>query len=272
VLRLQKKHDAIIAVCKSALDGPRKAQATDLTLFHRSMALAYSETDRFDEALAACDQLIKMKEGRVGDRCLKARILAAAERYDAAVAECELLLKEVTQASEIKQVRYNMSVIYNMKSDHEKSEAQLLKILEDEPNDPGANNDLGYHWADRSRNLDEAERMIRRAIEVDRIQRRDSTDDDPDNAAYLDSLGWVLFRKGKLDEARDWLQKAAALQMGAEDATVWDHLGDVHFKMKLKDKAKEAYQTAIKLYEHDRRGKKEGRLDEAKRKLKMASE
>jgi hypothetical protein len=50
---------------------------------------------------------------------------------------------------------------------------------------------------------------------------------------------------------------------------VWDHLGDVYFKLKQKAKAQEAYQTAIKLYEHDRRGRKEGRLDEAKRKLKM---
>lgn len=272
VLRMQKKHDAIITLCNTALEGPRKARATDETLFHRSLALAYSEKEKFDEALAECDKLIKMKAGRVNDRCLKARILAAADRFDAAVAECELLLKEVTQASEIKQVRYNLSIVYNMKNDHDKSEAQLLKILDDEPNDPGANNDLGYHWADRNRNLDEAERMIRRAIEVDRMQRRESPDDEPDNAAYLDSLGWVLFRKGKLDEARDWLEKAAALHLGAEDPTVWDHLGDVYFKLKQKAKAKEAYQTAIKLYEHDRRGKKEGRLDEAKRKLKMVTE
>ncbi len=272
VLRLQKKYDATIAVCKAALEGPRKAQATDLTLFHRSLALAYAEKDKYDEAVAECDTVIKMTVGRVGDRCLKARILAMAERYDAAVAECEAILKEATQANEIKQVRSALSIIYHMKNDHDKSEAQLLKILEEEPNDPGANNDLGYHWADRNRNLDEAERMIRRAIEVDRIQRRDDPDDDPDNAAYLDSLGWVLFRKGKLEEARDWLEKAAALHMGAEDPTVWDHLGDVYFRLKQKAKAREAYQAAIKLYEHDRRGKKEGRLDEAKRKLKMVME
>jgi tetratricopeptide (TPR) repeat protein len=272
VLRLQKKHDAIIAVCRRAIDGPRKAQATDESYFHRSLALAYSEKEKFDEALSECDKLIKMKAGRANDRCLKARILAAADRLDAAVAECELLLKEVTQASEIKLVRYTLSMIYHQKNDHDKSEAQLLKILEDDPSDPGANNDLGYHWADRNRNLDEAERMIRRAIEVDRILRRDSADDEPDNAAYLDSLGWVLFRKGKLDEARDWLEKAAALHMGAEDPTVWDHLGDVYFRLKQKGKAKESYQAAIKLYEHDRRGKKEGRLDEAKRKLKMVTE
>ena len=272
VLRLQKKNDATIAICRSALDGPRKAQATDLTLFHRSLALAYSEKEKYDEAIAECDKVIKMTAGRVGDRCLKARILANAGRYDAAIAECETLLKEVNQATEIKQVRYNLSIIYHDKNDHDKSEAQLLKILDDEPNDPGANNDLGYHWADRNRNLDQAEKMIRRAIEVDKLQRQEDPDDDPDNAAYLDSLGWVLFRQGKLEEARDWLEKAAALHMGAEDPIVWDHLGDVYFRLKQKVKAKEAYLAAIKLYENDRRGRKEGRMDEAKRKLKMVSE
>ena len=49
--------------------------------------------------------------------------------------------------------------------------------------------------------------MIRKAIEVDRIQRREDPEDDQDNAAYLDSLGWVLFRKGKPEEALEWLEE-----------------------------------------------------------------
>ena len=69
-----------------------------------------------------------------------------------------------------------------------------------------------------------------------------------------------------------WLEKAAALSVGADDPTVWDHLGDVYFHLKLTAKAKVSWQNAITLYAHDRRGQKEGRLDEAKRKLKMVAE
>ena len=274
VLWLQRKYDDVIKVCKEVLDNPGKADAAILILFHRNLALAYSEKDKVEDAIVEADKAIKLstEAGKVLERCRKARILAMAERYDAAVAECESLLKDVTQAGDIKQVRYTISSVYTFMGDHEKSEAQLLKILEENPNDPGANNDLGYHWAERNCNLDEAEKMIRKAIEVDHIQRQDDPEGEHENAAYFDSLGWTLFRKGKTEEARDWLEKASALQMGSEDPTVWDHLGDVYLKLKQPIKAKEAWQTAIKLYDHDRRGKKEGRQEEAKRKLKMVME
>jgi tetratricopeptide (TPR) repeat protein len=271
VLWMQHKHDAVIALCKEALGD--KAQATNLELFHRNLALALSEKDKHDEAVAEIDKAIKLaaETARVIERCARARILARAERYDAAVGECDALLKELTQANEIKRVRFTLAAIFTLKGDHDKSNAHLEKVLEDDPNDAEANNDLGYQLADRNRNLDEAEKMIRKAVEVDRLQRREDPEAE-DNAAYLDSLGWVLFRRGKLDEARDWLEKAVALPQGADDPTVWDHLGDVYFKLDLPGKAKDAWQNAIKLYDHDKRSQKEGRQDEARRKLKMVAE
>src|SRR6266566_3863758 len=70
--------------------------------------------------------------------------------------------------------------------------ADLLRksIALDPANSAEACNYLGYMWADHNMNLDEAETMIRRALESD-----------PNNASYLDSLGWVEFRKGKFDQA-----------------------------------------------------------------------
>jgi tetratricopeptide (TPR) repeat protein len=273
-LWMQKKYDEVIAVCRNALYGEPRARNTTFILFHAQLAAALTEKEKWDEALAECDKAIKLaaETPKIRLQCQRARILGAAERFDAAVAECEAMLKPLTDPAEIKLVRYALSTIFSYKGDHDKSEAQLLKILEDDPNDSGANNDLGYHWADRNKNLDEAERMIRKAIEVDRLQRRDDADADPDNAAYLDSLGWVLFRKGKLEEAREWLEKAVAIYVGAEDPTVWDHLGDVYARLEQPKKAREAYKLAIKLYTDYRHGKKEGRQEEAKRKLKMLTE
>lgn len=274
VLWARKKHDAVITLCRDALDGPRKAAATNAIVFHRYLALAYAEKEKTDDALAEIDKAIKLatEAGKVYERCRKARVLALAGRYDAAVAECESLLKELAQAGEIRQVRYTLASVYTFKGEHEKSEAQLLKILEDDPNDPGANNDLGYHWADRNRNLDEAEKMIRKAIEVDRARRKDDPDDETENASFLDSLGWVLYRQGKAEEAREWLEKAAAMPSGSESGEVWDHLGDVYHKLEQPAKARQAWQNAAKHYEADRRAKKEGRLDEARRKIKTVSE
>jgi Flp pilus assembly protein TadD len=144
-------------------------------------------------------------------------------------------------------------------------------MLEDDPDSAAACNDLGYHLADQGRNLAEAERLIRHAIAVDRIERRKSGSAEGENAAYIDSLGWVLFRQGKLTDAKAQLEKAAALASGSVDPTVWDHLGDVLFRLGEKAKAKAAWEKARELYDADgrisSRGRRDGRLDEVKRKL-----
>ena len=72
--------------------------------------------------------------------------------------------------------------------------ADLLRksIALDPENSAEASNYLGYMWADHNMNLDEAETMIRRALQSE-----------PNNASYLDSLGWVEFRKGQFDRALD---------------------------------------------------------------------
>jgi Flp pilus assembly protein TadD len=77
--------------------------------------------------------------------------------------------------------------------------------------------------ADRNMRLQEAEKLIQKALEIE-----------PNNGAYLDSLGWVNFRLGKLDDAETFLRQA--LDRVSRDPTVHDHLGDVCFrKGHLKD-------------------------------------
>jgi tetratricopeptide (TPR) repeat protein len=74
--------------------------------------------------------------------------------------------------------------------------------------------------------------MIRRALERD-----------PDNGAYVDSMGWVLYRLGRLTEARKELERAALLTSG--DAVVLEHLGDVYRDLHLVDLARQQYQKAL---------------------------
>jgi tetratricopeptide (TPR) repeat protein len=113
--------------------------------------------------------------------------------------------------------------------------------------------------------------MIRKALEVERLRRGDDPDAEEDNPAFMDSLGWVLYRRGNVEEARIWLEKAAAHHLGADDPTVWDHLGDVYLRLNLIDQAAEAWRKALKAYEHDYRGRKEGRQEEVGRKLRLVS-
>lgn len=96
-------------------------------------------------------------------------------------------------------------------------------------------NYLGYMWAEKNVHLDEAEEMIKKALDID-----------PDNGAYLDSLGWVKFRKGKFDEALSDLLRAAQ-SMTRDDPTVFEHIGDTYAKLNRIPQALDYWQKSIAL-------------------------
>ena len=73
---------------------------------------------------------------------------------------------------------------------------------------------------------------------------------EPENEAFLDSLGWVFFKQGKPAEALEWLQKADRLQK-EPDAEMQDHLGDVFFKLGQVDKAVEAWKKSLTVQSSD---------------------
>lgn len=101
-------------------------------------------------------------------------------------------------------------------------------VAEDSTNGTIANY-LGYIWADQGVKLDEAERLIELALEGD------ST-----NGAYLDSYGWVFFKKGKYDKAEKYLLQA--LSQITEDYVIYYHLGDLYTML-------EKYGEALRYYE-----------------------
>jgi tetratricopeptide (TPR) repeat protein len=115
--------------------------------------------------------------------------------------------------------------------------ADLLRksIALDPANSAEAYNYIGYMWADHNMNLDEAEAMIKRALESE-----------PNNASYLDSLGWAEFRKGKFDQAlSDLLRAAKAVEH--DDPVVFEHIGDTYLKLNRVPEALDAWQKALAL-------------------------
>jgi tetratricopeptide (TPR) repeat protein len=130
-----------------------------------------------------------------------------------------------------KQARAGLSSIYVNMDDYAKGEAELELLLAKDPDDPGINNDLGYLYVEQGKNLEKAEAMIRLALE-----------EEPENSAYLDSLGWVLYKLDKLEEAAAALEKAA--KDPNVDSTIHDHLGDAYYKLKRYDDALKAWLRA----------------------------
>lgn len=269
VLLRQKKYEEVVTLCRDLLSGSRLGGMGVDGLLHRSISIALTELSRFDDALVHADKAVKVSsdDSKVRAWTAKAQILSQAGRYEEAVRECQDIMSQFPKQADVLEVRYTLSNIYSLKGDSAKSEEQLRLILDVDPDAHLANNNLGYQMADRNINLDEAEKLIRRAIEMYRSLSKEAGDE-ADSAAYIDSLGWVLFRRGKLDEAREWLEKAAALPDGADDPAVWDHLGDAYAKLRLASKAKEAWNTSLKLYDTGGRRKSDSHRAEVVKKLK----
>jgi tetratricopeptide (TPR) repeat protein len=271
VLWQGRKHKEIVDICQK---GMLNARGTSRVLFEVELARAYLALDKFDQAIEEATHAAEhaADENRLFCRRLKAQVLAQAKRYDEAVQECQDLLKEYKQSKDVREIRYVMSGIYSAAKKSAEAEEQLQLILEQDPNDATANNDLGYLWADEGKNLAEAEKLIRKALELDRAERTKGKavgpDSEQDNAAYVDSLGWVLFRRGRLAEAKEQLEKAVALPESKDDPVVWDHLGDICMRLNDTARARTVWQKALTLYEEGRR-KGDDRYNEIKQKLKL---
>jgi tetratricopeptide (TPR) repeat protein len=108
-------------------------------------------------------------------------------------------------------------------------------IALDPANAAEAYNYIGFMWAEHNLHLDEAEEMIGRALQLD-----------PNNGAYLDSLGWLYYRKGKYDEALNELLRAAQNLM-RDDPIVFEHIGDAYSKLNRVPQALDFWQKAIAL-------------------------
>ncbi|PCI36015.1 MAG: hypothetical protein COB53_10385 [Elusimicrobia bacterium] len=150
------------------------------------------------------------------------------QKYGKAVKMMTHVLK---LSPEHRDARFQLGAIYEKLGDIAKVELHFKKLIERHQNDASALNYLGYSLADRDLKLDEAEKYVRRAVELQ-----------PEKGAYIDSLAWVLFKRGKTKQSLEMLEKA--IVMLPNDETVWEHLGDVRNKLGKSDAAWDAWKRA----------------------------
>jgi len=130
-------------------------------------------------------------------------------------------------------ILYARALSWERRDNIPRAEADFRKILVAEPDSIGALNALGYTLADRTTRYQEALELIDRARTAE-----------PDNAAIIDSYGWVLYRLGRKEEALAELRRAFALQKDPEIAA---HLGEVLWELGKKDEARKYLEEARKL-------------------------
>jgi Flp pilus assembly protein TadD len=116
----------------------------------------------------------------------------------------------------------------------EHAEKLLLHALELEPDFADALNYLAYMWSEKSLHLDRALLFSRKALRQE-----------PDNGAFLDTLGWIFYQQGRFQDALAPLTKAAELI--PDDATISEHLGDLFLKLNQPQQAVKYWTSAYQL-------------------------
>jgi tetratricopeptide (TPR) repeat protein len=155
------------------------------------------------------------------------------------------VIAKATEPRRLNQAFYfQIGAAYERKGEIAEAEKYFEKCLELAPDFAEAMNYLGYMWAEHDMHLDRARELIEKAIKLE-----------PKNAAYLDSLGWVLFRLHQPTQALDYVLKAVELS-DEPDATVQDHLGDIYSALNQMDKARDAWKKSLALEENDKIRKK----------------
>jgi tetratricopeptide (TPR) repeat protein len=184
----------------------------------------------------AADQFERMTE--VADTSATAWIsLAGAQRQlgenEKAIATLRSISDRMPNEKSALDIYYALGSTYERIGNLDSAAAVFEELLKHAPNFAQVMNYLGYMLADNNMRLDYAKDLIARALELE-----------PNNAAYLDSYGWVLFRLGQFDEALKYLLKAAELQ---SDPTVLEHVGDAYQALKQTADAREWWRKALQI-------------------------
>ena len=223
------KFEAAIASYEAILEKYPDQRSPQMLVF---LGYARLQAGQYEAALKAAREGLALDADDVNAQNFVGVVLGRMNRNEEAIAHYKSMIERYPNDEErAKRAHMGLSTIYVNMDDLDKGEAELELLLAKDPDDEGINNDLGYLYADRGKHLEKAEAMVRKAIE-----------ERPENPAYLDSLGWVLFKRGKLREALEPLEKAAKSNL--PDATIYDHLGDVYFRLEEHAKAKAAWERA----------------------------
>jgi tetratricopeptide (TPR) repeat protein len=202
-------------------DAAAKKYPNDRTLLAVRASLL-ADLGKADEAAAELKKTLGGKNDRE-------TYLTLAQVYDKAhnypeMAKALDASEKLTESKEDKVTVYFMrGAMFERQKRFDLAEKQFREVLVLDPENASALNYLGYMFADQGIRLPEAQQLIEKAVAVE-----------PNNGAFLDSLGWVYFRQNKFKEAEEQLNRS--LQMISKDPTIHDHLGDVYFKQgKLKE-------------------------------------
>lgn len=195
------------------------------------VAYLHKQASRMPEARASIEDAIVRSPRNPGFYIFKASLEEETKDFPQAIATLE---QAVGQFPEDEKIRYYLGSIYDRTGDIDKGLEHMEAILRLNPENVDALNYVGYTWTLRGVRLNDAERLLRRALGLR-----------PENGYVQDSWGWYLFTRGRVKEAIVQLEKAARLK--PNEPTILEHLGDAYARYNLREKALAQYASAARL-------------------------
>ncbi len=197
-----------------------------------AQALLLGENAQADQAVA---QFRALLDGTSSDFEIQldiAQVYEEGKRWSEAEQAIHAAEKLQTDSAGREMTGFLLGAIFERQKKFDLAEAQFRKVLDANPRNASTLNYYGYMLADRGIRLDEAADLIKRALA-----------DDPNNAAYQDSLGWAYYKQNKLDDAEELLRQAITRE--GHDPTILSHLGDVYAKMGKDNLAEAQWQKSV---------------------------
>jgi TonB family protein len=223
-LRADRIDEALESLKKGVLERPKDS------CVHENLGFVYARLGKIQEAEPYFRKAVELNPTGVQGYGM----LATALRQLRKDAEAESVLRQgIKTVGDNAQLRVMLGSLLS-KTKWSEAEAQFKEALRTDPNNALALNDYGYNLVERGERLDEALKMVQRAVDAA-----------PDNGAYLDSLGWAHFKLGHLDEAERCLDKA--LKGSYKSPVLYEHLGDIYEKQGRRELSMGMWQKALSL-------------------------
>jgi len=217
-----------------ALEAARKALDTypkDRSI-RIAQALLFGENAQTEQGVS---QLRSLLDGSSADFEVQldiAQVFEEGKRWEEAEQAIHAAEKVRSDTNGRESTGFLLGAIFERQKKYDQAEEQFRKVLDANPHHSSTLNYYGYMLADRGIRLEEAVDLVKRALS-----------EDPNNAAYQDSLGWAYFKQNRLDEAEELLRMAAARE--SHDPTILSHLGDIYAKMGKDSLAEAQWQKSL---------------------------
>lgn len=227
-LRLNRQPQKALEAADAAVQ--KYPQERSLVILRATML---GERGRLDEAI---QQLRALLNNTPADREVHlaiAQVYSQAKHFSEAEAAARQALDLSKKPDDQEYPHYILGSIYERQKKYDLAEEQFRQVLVENPQNAGAANYLGYMLADRGVRLEESVKYIQKALELE-----------PNNGAYMDSLGWAYYKMNRFDLAEPHLVKAARKISG--DPTIQEHLGHLYLQMGKRREAQEAWERALK--------------------------